>query len=86
MTTLSRSIKKTRRPVPKKLRDQIFERDNYRCRLQLEGCVGVAQEVDHRVPFSECQRRGWTKEQTNDPSNLQASCSTCNRRKGVKQI
>ena len=57
------------------LRKKVLERDRYRCQIQLAGCRGTADSVDHRVevvaesgPFF-------------DEANLQASCRPCNSRK-----
>jgi 5-methylcytosine-specific restriction protein A len=57
-----------------KVRKQILVRDRHRCQLQLKGCIGTANTVDHRLevtaggaPF--------------DPHNLQAACNPCNSAK-----
>ena len=52
----------------------VLERDGWRCRLELEGCTGVAEHVDHIVPLSEGGARL-------DPLNLRASCASCNLRR-----
>lgn len=53
------------RRVPKTVREQVFELDKYLCRL----CGSRATDIDHINGSS------------NAPDNLQALCSTCNRRK-----
>lgn len=55
----------------KELRLQILERDGRRC----WNCGGHANEVDHIVPRVEGGRAV--------PSNLRASCATCNRMKSL---
>ena len=54
----------------RQIRRQVLQRDAYTCHY----CSGVANTVDHRVPV--------TYGGTDDPSNLVAACSRCNRRKG----
>lgn len=51
-------------------RRRILQRDNHHCQLRLEGCTGRATEVDHRVAGD-----------NHDPTNLQAVCSSCHKRK-----
>ncbi|SDH34299.1 HNH endonuclease [Nitrosomonas sp. Nm132] len=54
------------RLLSKELRETIFKRDNYTCRI----CgKKAAQQIDH------------IKGSSNDPTNLQAACSDCNREK-----
>jgi 5-methylcytosine-specific restriction endonuclease McrA len=52
----------------------VLIRDNYRCQLQLEPCVGHADTADHIVP----KKRGGKDVM----GNLQASCQPCNQLKG----
>lgn len=54
----------------------ILERDRYRCQIQLDGCEGTADRVDHIVPLDEGGARL-------DPNNLRASCRPCNTRRTV---
>jgi len=62
-----------KRPVPRSIRDYVFERDNYTCRH----CGDTeALTVDHIHPES----KGGTAE----PDNLQTLCRTCNSRKGTR--
>lgn len=58
------------------LRAKVLARDFHTCRIQADGCTGVATHVDHRTPI----RYGGT----DDPSNLQASCASCNLGKGTR--
>ena len=74
--------KRIRRPVNKKLRDQIFERDNYRCRLNGPRCSGMADEIDHINGYQSLIDSGVRKEFVDSPDNLQTSCVHCNRQKG----
>jgi hypothetical protein len=63
-------------PVPPKLRYQVLRRDNFCC--QACGAQASAEtplHVDHIVP----RKHGGT----NDPSNLQTLCATCNLGKGA---
>lgn len=58
------------RLLSKGIRDAIFERDNRICRIC---CVKPAEQIDHISGSS------------NDPSNLQAVCADCNRKKSLCQ-
>jgi len=55
----------------KRTRLAILERDRFRCTIGLPKCKGVATAVDHIVPLA-------FGGQKYDPSNLRASCSSCN--------
>ncbi len=64
-------MKKTPRiPIPKSVRDYVFQRDNYQC----QSC-GKKQHlnIDHIIPLA--------KGGSNDMSNLQTLCQTCNQQK-----
>ena len=61
-------------PEWQRLRLTVLKRDHHTCQLQLPGCLGVATHADHVVPVA----RGGRPEL----SNLQASCSSCNKSKG----
>lgn len=54
------------RLLSKELRETIFKRDNYTCRICSKK---EAQQIDH------------IKGSSNDPTNLQAVCADCNREK-----
>jgi 5-methylcytosine-specific restriction endonuclease McrA len=54
----------------RKVRRRILERDRYTCRW----CNGYATEVDHLIPIT----RGGPRL---DPTNLVASCKSCNVRR-----
>ena len=64
--------------IPEKLKNFIFKRDDYECKLNLDGCTKIAEHIDHIIPVS--------KGGLNTPENLQASCSNCNLKKGSKVI
>lgn len=65
---------RTATPAWRKLRVTILERDNYACRIRTPDiCTGAAQTVDHIVNTA----AGGTDE----PTNLQAACWPCHRRK-----
>lgn len=57
-----------------RIREAILRRDGYQCQLQLGGCSSAASEVDHRVHGD-----------NHDPSNLQAACSSCHRKKSSSE-
>lgn len=62
-----------KRPVPLRIRKQVFERDGHRCKH----CGSVRNlSVDHIYPES--------KGGTMDLSNLQTLCGSCNSRKGTQ--
>jgi hypothetical protein len=63
-----------RQQITEELRDFIFARDNYECKLKLDGCILKAECCDHIIPV--CQGGLTIKE------NLQASCIKCNLKKG----
>jgi 5-methylcytosine-specific restriction endonuclease McrA len=54
----------------RKQRVRILVRDNYKCRLQLDGCTGIADTVDHLVP--------WMPGTIVHDSQLVAACKHCN--------
>lgn len=55
----------------RKLRALVLERDNHRCRLQLPGCLGTANQVHHTLGIAvsgkECS-----------PDLLVSACRPCN--------
>ena len=67
-----------------KIRLLILERDAGNC--QCPECLGgakrirKAREVHHIVSKAEAKRRGWTEEQIDAPSNLQAVNVECHKR------
>ena len=64
------------RPRVKLTRREIFRRDNYTC--QYCGKREGALTVDHVIPRHMGGRQEWT--------NLVAACSSCNHRKGGRQV
>lgn len=62
-----------RKPVKPELRLEIYERDNYCCQ---ECSSNHDLTIDHIIPV--------VKGGTNNPSNLQTLCRSCNSRKGTK--
>lgn len=58
------------------IRLSILQRDDHLCRLGLRGCTSIATHVDHIVPLAEGGARL-------DPSNLRASCESCNLRRSA---
>jgi 5-methylcytosine-specific restriction enzyme A len=64
-----------------KLRVQILKRDCGMC--QCNQCMGIrltASEVHHITSKAKAQALGWTQQQTDNPSNLQAVNSECHKR------
>lgn len=63
-----------RKPIPNRIRHQVFQRDGYRCR-ECGASVkdGATLEIDHIKPVA--------KGGTNDINNLQTLCKKCNRGK-----
>jgi 5-methylcytosine-specific restriction enzyme A len=67
-----------------RIRLVILKRDNYLCHCP--DCKGgekrtkLATEVDHIITKAECKRRGWTRAQTDHPSNLRAVNKDCHKR------
>ena len=55
----------------RQVRRQVLNRDEYRCQVRGEHCQGIADEVDHLLPW----REGGAKY---DMANLRASCKRCN--------
>ena len=60
-----------------RIRQAVLERDNYECKLKLQGCTTQATTADHLVS----PKDGGTDELI----NLQASCKHCNELKGRRQ-
>jgi hypothetical protein len=55
------------------VRKQILTRDAWQCQIKGRNCKGRANQVDHIVPFEEAPHLRL------EPSNLRASCSSCNQ-------
>ena len=68
------SQRKANSAIWKKLRIRILERDDWTCAW----CYKYADTVDHIVPVS--------KNGTDDPENLVASCRKCNYSRGNKSV
>lgn len=63
-------------------RKRVLERDAYTCQPHLrQGLYRKADDVDHVVSKAEAARMGWTEEQIEDDSNLQAICRQCHKHK-----
>lgn len=70
---LSRNAKARERYTTRKFRNQVLERDNYRCVYCDEDLKTTTAHIDHKVPLID----GGSQ----DIENLQATCPKCNRRK-----
>lgn len=67
-------IKKTPRiPIPKSVREYVFQRDNYQCRSCGKNQQEITLNIDHIIPLA--------KGGSNDMSNLQTLCRPCNQQK-----
>ncbi len=65
---------KNRKPIPKKLRFEVFKRDKFTCQYCGRMAPDAILEVDHIKPVAEGG--------TNEILNLITSCRDCNRGKG----
>lgn len=70
---VNKSSPPKRKSIPSRLRHEVFKRDGYRCRECGATNKETKLEIDHIVPVS--------KGGTNDITNLQVLCKTCNRAK-----
>lgn len=64
-----------------KRRERILSRDAGLCQIKGPACRFIAGEVDHKVSKAAARALGWTDEQIETDSNLQAVCSTCHKAK-----
>ena len=62
-------------------RERILSRDAGLCQIKGPACRFIANEVDHKVNKATARALGWTAEQIEADTNLQASCSTCHKAK-----
>ena len=72
-----------------RLRLEILDAAKHLCRC--EEClrlkrIRVATEVNHIVPRAEALRRGWTEDEINAPSNLEAVSHACHVRITAEQL
>lgn len=68
-----------RKPIPQKIRFEVFKRDHFRCQYCGKGVNdGVILEVDHIHPVAEGG--------TNDIINLITACRECNGGKGARLL
>jgi len=59
------------------LREIVFKRDDYQCKMRAEGCTGTADICDHVLP----REFGGT----DDLDNLMSLCQVCSDRKTAEQ-
>jgi hypothetical protein len=69
---------RNRSQLGKRIRFEIFDRDNFTCQYCGRMPPDVMLEVDHIIPVS--------KGGSNEPENLRTSCAACNRGKSDKQL
>ena len=62
--------------ITDKLRQSIFERDNYTCQYCGRSAYDTDLEIEHIIPIS--------KGGNDDTRNLVTACSECNRSKGAR--
>ena len=67
----------TRRSFPRATRELIMTRDNYRCQIKDDGCLGTATQADHIRP--------WSQGGGDDPENGQAVCAPCHNTKTKRE-
>lgn len=67
--------KTPRIPIPDCVRDYVFRRDRYQCQSCGRQHGEVPLQLDHIIPLA--------KGGSNDLSNLQTLCQTCNGRKSA---
>ena len=61
----------------RKVRLHVLNRDGHRCLVGMEGCLGVANQVDHIIPLA-------FGGSPYDLGNLRASCANCNSSRANK--
>ena len=64
-----------------KTRARILSRDCGLCQIKGPKCRFIASEVDHKVSKANARALGWTAEQMEAESNLQAACGICHKAK-----
>jgi DNA-directed RNA polymerase subunit RPC12/RpoP len=74
--TLASQLK--RKPIPKKLRFEVFKRDGFACKYCGAHPPNVLLEIDHIIPIKEGGN--------NDEGNLFTACFACNRGKGATAL
>jgi 5-methylcytosine-specific restriction endonuclease McrA len=65
--------KTPRIPIPTEVRKYVYQRDNYRCQSCGQSENNTQLSIDHIIPLA--------LGGSNDISNLQTLCLSCNRRK-----
>ncbi|MGB2923698.1 MAG: HNH endonuclease [Limnothrix sp.] len=69
--------KTPRIPIPTSVRQYVYQRDNYQCQRCGQPHHETKLSVDHIIPLA--------KGGSNDISNLQTLCLSCNQKKGSRQ-
>jgi len=64
-----------------KARERILSRDCGLCQIKGSACRFIAGEVDHKVSKANARALGWSRDQIEGDSNLQAACSSCHKEK-----
>lgn len=70
-----------------KVRKVVMERDGGLCQpCRKAGTLGVlAHAVDHITSKAKAKKLGWDRKRTDHPSNLQAICEPCHKRKTAEE-
>lgn len=64
-----------------KRRERVMARDSGLCQIKGPACTVVASDVDHVTSKAAARAAGWTNDQIEDDSNLQAACRSCHKAK-----
>ena len=67
-----------RKSIPKKIRFEVFKRDNFTCQYCGKSAPEIVLEIDHIKPVKEGG--------SNDIMNLVTSCRECNSGKGAREL
>lgn len=70
----------------RKVRERVMLRDCGLCQICIRaGVIRSASEVDHITNKATARAAGWTEEQIDDETNLQAVCSPCHKTKTLTE-
>lgn len=69
-------MERPRPGISRETRTLVLTRADGRCESPFP-CTDPPRSIDHFTPVSIARALGWTREQINDPANLQALCDEC---------